>query len=78
MYRSESDQKEGDGETAVTGIGLILFPYIPTVWLATTNTFVMGIASGYVMILLIHHPQATCIPRARHIKQLACGLLDAI
>lgn len=39
--------------TAVSAIGLILFPFLPTVWAAAANTFVMGISSGYVMILLI-------------------------
>lgn len=39
--------------TAISGIGLILFPAIPTVWLAAANTFVLGISNGYVMILLI-------------------------
>ncbi|MCA9918194.1 MAG: MFS transporter [Anaerolineales bacterium] len=39
--------------TAVSGFGLILFPFLPTVWAAAATIFVMGIASGYVTILLI-------------------------
>ena len=39
--------------TAVSAFGLILFPFLPTTWAAVATTFVMGISSGYVTILLI-------------------------
>ena len=39
--------------TAVSAFNLILFALIASVWIAVANILVMGVANGYVMIMLI-------------------------